>query len=634
MKTSTIRYRVADFLKQFPPFQFLEPEDLLELAGTGRVRFHEADEAIFEQNAERKPYIWVIRQGAVRLYDEVEGRPPALRDMLGEGELLGIGRFMGAATYIYSARTVGDVLLYAFPADAFTKIVDKYEAVQRYLEAYFSVQPELEDDPSQRPQLSGDPRPLAGLAAHRLLTCRPQTTLREAAAAMRDRDAEAILLADASSRPLGILTWRQIRDRLAAGALSAGDSVASAALTSLKTARSGQSMESYQLEMMGSVGGYLILTSDGSAASPATGLLSAADLSLVLGVNPALLALEATRAERPAELAPLVARAKALVAGALADHRRAEWAAHVAGELNATIVQRLVALAERDLADLEPNPPSFRRCWVLLGGAGRRELVTWVDLDVAAVYEDLPDEEDAAAQNWLRKVGDRLDAGLQACGFRYTAAAVRAASPDFRLPLSEWRRRFDGWITAPLQNHIYGARSFFDFRPAAGDRRLASELHAHVLMRVAENPQFLQLLANDCLANLPPLTFFQGLVVEDGGERREKLDIRRAAIFPLMDSARVFGFRHGESEPGTFERFSTAAKKDPGQEKLFAAAQEAYRIMLAHRGRHGLQAGDDGSLFEPAELSKVDQQVLKGAFRTIVDLLRYAGQVFELRGGD
>ena len=631
MQTSTIRYRVADFLKQFPPFHFLEPDDLLELAGAGRVRFHEGDESIFEQEGERKPFIWVIRQGAVRLYDETDG---SLRDMLGAGELLGIGRFVGAPKYLYTAKTAGDVLLYAFPAVAFEKIVSKYKAVQRYLEAYFTVRPEAEGESSDRVQRFGDPRALSGLAAQRLLTCRPETTVREAAGVMRERDAEAIVVADASGRPLGVLSWRRLRDRLAEGALAPDQACGEAASSAIKTAPAGLSMEDYQLEMMGSPDGRLILTADGGASSPATGVLSAADLSLLLGVNPALLAQEAARAERPADLAPLVVRTKALVARALSDHRRAEWAAHVAGELNAMIVRRLVTLAERDLAELEPGFPSFRRCWLLLGGAGRRELVTWVDLDVAAVREDLPEEEAIAADLWLSKVGERLDAGLQACGFRFTEAAARATSGGLRQPLGEWRRRFDGWITAPIENNIYAARSFFDFRPAAGDKRLARELRAHVLDRVGRNPGFLRLLANDCLANLPPLTFFQGLVVEDGGVRREKLDIRRAAVFPLMDTARVFGLRCGETEPGTFERFAAAARNEPGHASLFAAAQEAYRITLAHRGRRGLAAGDDGSLFEPSELSKVDQQILKGAFRTIVDLLRYTAEVFEIEGGE
>jgi signal-transduction protein with cAMP-binding, CBS, and nucleotidyltransferase domain len=122
--------------------------------------------------------------------------------------------------------------------------------------------------------------------------------------------------------------------------------------------------------------------------------------------------------------------------------------------------------------------------------------------------------------------------------------------------------------------------------------------YVHALL--AGHTGFLQLLANDCLANLPPLTFYKGLVVEDGGASSENLDLRQAVILPLVDTARVFGLRWGQREPGTWERFAAAERREQGQERLFAAAREAYRIASAHRGRLGLAAGDAGSLINPS----------------------------------
>ena len=49
METSTIRYRVADFLKQHPPFNAMDDADLVALAENGRVRFYEANEFILWQ---------------------------------------------------------------------------------------------------------------------------------------------------------------------------------------------------------------------------------------------------------------------------------------------------------------------------------------------------------------------------------------------------------------------------------------------------------------------------------------------------------------------------------------------------------------------------------------------------------
>ena len=100
MKTSVIRHRVADFLKSHAPFDSLAAQDLLALAGSGRVKFHESEESVYDEGDPTGPMLWVIQQGRVEI---VEGGH--LRDLLGAGDLLGLDRFAGADHYRQSART-------------------------------------------------------------------------------------------------------------------------------------------------------------------------------------------------------------------------------------------------------------------------------------------------------------------------------------------------------------------------------------------------------------------------------------------------------------------------------------------------------------------------------------------------
>jgi signal-transduction protein with cAMP-binding, CBS, and nucleotidyltransferase domain len=138
MNTSVIRHRVADFLKGHAPFDTLPDQHLLELAGQGRVKFHEADEYIFRQDQAKTPWVWIIQQGRVELVDETSGANQ-LRDVLGEGDLLGVERFFGDGLYLSSARTTGDVIVYAIDAAAFEDLAAKDAGVKRYLAAHFSV---------------------------------------------------------------------------------------------------------------------------------------------------------------------------------------------------------------------------------------------------------------------------------------------------------------------------------------------------------------------------------------------------------------------------------------------------------------------------------------------------------------
>lgn len=60
MQTSAIHQRVVDFLKEFPPFGYLEEEALERLAADGRVLFREAEDVIFEESKARGRRIYVI----------------------------------------------------------------------------------------------------------------------------------------------------------------------------------------------------------------------------------------------------------------------------------------------------------------------------------------------------------------------------------------------------------------------------------------------------------------------------------------------------------------------------------------------------------------------------------------------
>ena len=71
MQTGSIRYRVADFLKNHPPFQSMEEEDLLMLAAHGRVKFHESDEFICWQGDSYAPFVFVLEIGRASCRERV-----------------------------------------------------------------------------------------------------------------------------------------------------------------------------------------------------------------------------------------------------------------------------------------------------------------------------------------------------------------------------------------------------------------------------------------------------------------------------------------------------------------------------------------------------------------------------------
>ena len=74
----------------------------------------------------------------------------------------------------------------------------------------------------------------------------------------------------------------------------------------------------------------------------------------------------------------------------------------------------------------------------------------------------------------------------------------------------------------------------------------------------------MQVLANDCMANLPPLTFFEDAVVDSVGEQQATFRLEQNALRPLVDVGRVFGLA-AKTAMGrsTLERFTTARRLLP-----------------------------------------------------------------------
>ena len=140
----------------------------------------------------------------------------------------------------------------------------------------------------------------------------------------------------------------------------------------------------------------------------------------------------------------------------------------------------------------------------------------------------------------------------------------------------------------------------------------------------AVNRDFLHVLANDCLANVPPLTFYEDAVVDTAGERFATFQLEESALRPLVDVARVFGMAGGAMfGRSTLERFAVASALLPEQAQIFAEATEIFRVVLWQQGRIGIGQGTSGAELAPALLSSRDRKILRNGFRSILRLLQF-----------
>jgi signal-transduction protein with cAMP-binding, CBS, and nucleotidyltransferase domain len=554
MNTSVIRYRVADFLKSHAPFDALPGSHLMELAGQGRVKFHESNEYIFRQGQAKTPWVWIIQQGRVELIDETSGANQ-LRDVLGEGDLLGLDRFLGDGVYLSSARTTSDVIVYALDASAFEDLAAQHAVVKRYLAAHFSVMG-------------------TGIGRHSWL--------------------------DAEAPGLDFLRAR------ASPVKDVGLSVIDAPFTTRVAVRK------------------MVSTHSEAVAAGADAILTASDLALFCDRNPALLLRLVREASCVAELAPLLRQGSRLVLDGLARSTDVDDCACIATEIVAAAAAACIRFAHQDAVSAGIPTPAARFCWLAFGTMARGEVLRLAPPKIGVVYDDDDLPNTTAATVYFNVVAGRAAAWFHACGLEGEAPVwPEGAHPC--MPLSEWKRFFSATIRAPYEHDLFARRELFDLRELSGDPELLAVLTSHIAGELKQTDMLVPLLANDTLAHLPPLTVFQGLVLESDGSERDTLDLAEFIVHPISDAARAFVLGKGGIPINTFERLEAAALDSPENAPIFKDAADAFRIGLYHQAVAGT------SLIAPSALGKLDQRVMKTAFASIFRLLELTASTFVSR---
>jgi CBS domain-containing protein len=638
MRTASIGYRVADFLRRHPPFQYIDEGELLELVQDGRVQFHEHDEIIFQQGQARKRFVYVIQQGVVRLIQET-ARGEVLRDVRGEGDLLGIGRFLGDPAHRFTARTETDVILYAVPGDAFGALVKRNPRAARFLGAYFSVAAtpvglEAQDGRSEELRLGKRPVDWMGRLLTDLLdpvTCAPDATVRDAARALASSRSTAAVVADSDRVPVGLITPRLLSDRVATGEFPLDAPVRLVMDVLPPLARPGLDAGAYLIRMLESEREHVVLTRSDAPEAPLVGIVSRRDLTRVEAAAPLAIVDDMARAPDFEALAGLRAKAEEFLAAALSGPEAVRWLGSAAGAFNAAVLRRAVSLVEGALAAEGPSSPCLGHCWVFFGGAGRRELLTRYDLDYGLIYETPASGDVRAARAYFLELGRRVTAAMSACGFVTTGLGIVAGHPSACRSVAEWKHAFATWIRDPIASGLYRATSFFDLRPVCGERWLAQDLVRHIDALEDENPNFVRLLANDSMENLPPLTFFRGLVIDDEGSRAETLDLKRATLQPVVDVARALALDGRCRKTSTLGRLAGARAFTGDDEKLLVETSAAFGHALYHRARSGFSSGTDGNRVDPTKLTRFEQTLLKAGFRTVLHLMEYTARRYGLK---
>jgi CBS domain-containing protein len=448
-------------------------------------------------------------------------------------------------------------------------------------------------------------RPLRSLVKRAPVTCAVELTVAQAAARMHAEKVGSLVIVDAASRPVGIVTTHDIVAALAAEG-------SSHSVMSIMT-RDPFSLPAHALAYEAAVAmiaqhiRHILVTEDGRLA----GVVSERDLFSLQRLGFGELAMEIRLAASIEVLAELAAEVRALTRLLVEQGVGAEQLTLFVSVLNDRVSQRAIEIVRKRHA-LE----RISWCWLAFGSEGRFEQTFSSDQDnglVFAAHDAPPDVARSQLLPFAREVNQALDA----CGYPLCKGNVMASNPQLCLSLEEWKAKMARWIEVSVPKALLEAAICFDFRPLHGDASLSIMLREWVTGRVRAHPVFLRHLAEAALQAGPALGRFGRFSTEDSA-----IDLKMHGSKVFVDAARVYALAHGLQQTNTADRLRAAAAAiGQGTQDTAAMVGAFYFVQgLRLRIQAGSPAPETANRVAPESLNRLERATLKEALRLAREL--------------
>jgi len=554
---------VARFLALRAPFDTLAPEELGEVAQGTQIEFYPAGAVILSEDGGPVTFLRVIHSGAVDIVHEDQ-----LLDLLGPGDTFGHAAMMSGLPPGFEARAAEDTLCYRLPAAVARPILERARSRELAVGAR---------DPGHQP--------VAKLIRSPTVLCGPEDSIGDAARRMTEAGANAAIV-ELSGGAIGIVTDRDLRTRVLAAGVPASAPVKTVMTTPVFTVVPGRLGGDVLFELLERGIRHAPVISE---RGQLVGVVEDVDLFAVhprswFGVRRSI--------ARARDVESLAAAARALPEIVVALHSSSLRALDLARVLSALVDALTIRV-------LELARPVDRRShdglvWLALGSQARRELTPASIPRGALLFSDAP------PAGWLKSV----TAGMRRCGLTAEVTARRSAQ----------------WIDSGDRDEL-GLTVLIERRPLWGTPTEA--------LPVVEGPartRVLAALARRALDSTPPTGFDGDRVLGQDGGRSDRLDIRRAAVIPIVELARWGGAAAGATEGSTPERLAAAAAdgvlSTADARTLTDAFGLAFELRIGHQMEQ-LAAGEvPDDLLDPAAMSALTRDYLRDVFRAVAGVQR------------
>lgn len=612
---------VTAFVGTIPPFDLL-PDSLLDkLVREISISYLRADEHLSPDDIDQ-PQLYILRKGALRYL----AADKELIGKYGEGDICtvfcqkrselntGIAVIVDEDSLIYSLDYKTLKVLLADSSEAIEFIENSSE------QRLHSKKNKLSDDAILSSSISNTS--VEDFYHHPVETIPANASIQDAAIKMTEKGFSCLVVVDSNDpqqqtadMQLGIVTDKDIRRRCVALGLATSNSVSEIMTKDIATIDIKSNAYNALMTMVGKHIHHLPVTKYGKL----DGMVSVTDLVLNEGhnaVNMTSIIHKANSLDELVTISKLLNKlqVKLTKLGSNADHIGKSISA-----ITMAFTIRLIEMAEKELGQA---PVSY--AWVAAGSQGRQEQLAHSDQDNALIISDTMKPQDDV---WFKSLAKFVSDGLAACGFIYCPGDIMATNDKWRQPQKKWQQYFDQWVDKPSPAALLNSSTFFDLSTVYGDDALLEKVRQRMLEKTKRSTLFIAHMSSNALNLRPPLGFFRDFVLIQNGIHKETLDLKHNGIAPIVDLARIYALSEGVSAVNTLERLQqcsgTKSLTKSSAENLIDAYEFLTSIRLEHQAERLLAKQPVDSYIAPKQISKLEREHLKDAFKVIKSMQDY-----------
>ncbi len=588
------------------------------------MEFYPKGSTILHQDGPPSEYLRIIKKGGVKVFIKPDNGEEVLIDYRSEGDSFGLLSLVGGDKSRANVVAVDDTICYLLNKTAILKLVDSVPAfTEFFLKSFLNkfIDKTYEEMHNKSLLFGGGDKllfttPVGEIAVRNVMTAPQTISIRKAAEIMSERRYSSLVIVDEEGVPAGIVTDRDLRDKVVSKGRTGSEKVSDIMSVSLIKSEARDYCFEALLKMIRYNIHHLLVVDQGKLM----GIVTNHDLMMLQGTSPISLVREIESQQTIDGLVPAARKTNEIVGLLLKEGARASNITRIITEINDRLVKKIIEIAEKEFGS-----PPLPYCWMVFGSEGRKEQTFRTDQDNAIIYEDpLTEKEDAEARTYFSVFSAFIRDSLIKCGFPRCPANYMASNPEWCQPVKIWKKYFSSWVYTPTPDAVMKSLIFFDFRPLYGDFGLADSLRDFLSSFLDGQMIFLGYMANMVIKNTPPVGFFKSLIVEKSGEHKDELNLKVKGIAPIVDIVRLFSLEKGLKETSTLERLSELRERHTIVREYADELEHAFEFIMLLRIQNQFEQIEaekmPDNFINPKKLSNLEKRTMKESFTLISKL--------------